>query len=224
MTSTAEQMDELVARGYEHGFVTDIETEVIPPGLNEDVIRFISQRKDEPEWVLEYRLKAYRHWLTMARPRWSSVDHPEIDFQAISYFAAPKKKDALKSLDEVDPELLRTYEKLGIPIEEQKALAGVAVDAVFDSVSVATTFRKNLADAGVVFCSISEAAREHTELLREYLGSVVPHTDNYFAALNAAVFTDGTFVYVPKGVKCPMELSTYCLLYTSDAADECPAV
>ncbi len=209
MTSTAEQMDELVARGYEHGFVTDIETEVIPPGLNEDVIRFISQRKGEPVWVLEYRLKAYRHWLTMARPRWSSVHHPEIDFQAISYFAAPRKKDALQSLDEVDPELLRTYEKLGIPIEEQKALAGVAVDAVFDSVSVATTFRKNLADAGVVFCSISEAAREHPELLREYLGSVVPHTDNYFAALNAAVFTDGTFVYVPKGVKCPMELSTY---------------
>ena len=209
MTSTAEQMDELVSRGYEHGFVTDIETEVIPPGLDEDVIRFISQRKEEPEWVLEYRLKAYRHWLTMSRPRWSSVHHPEIDFQAISYFAAPKKKDALQSLDEVDPELLRTYEKLGIPIEEQKALAGVAVDAVFDSVSVATTFRKNLADAGVIFCSISEAAREHPELLREYLGSVVPHTDNYFAALNAAVFTDGTFVYVPKGVKCPMELSTY---------------
>jgi len=209
MTSTAEQMDELVSRGYEHGFVTDIETEVIPPGLDEDVIRFISQRKAEPEWVLEYRLRAYRHWLTMSRPRWSSVHHPEIDFQAISYFAAPKKKDALQSLDEVDPELLRTYEKLGIPIEEQKALAGVAVDAVFDSVSVATTFRKNLADAGVIFCSISEAAREHPELLREYLGSVVPHSDNYFAALNAAVFTDGTFVYVPKGVKCPMELSTY---------------
>ena len=209
MTSTADQMDELVSRGYEHGFVTDIETEVIPPGLDEDVIRFISQRKAEPEWVLEYRLRAYRHWLTMSRPRWSSVHHPEIDFQAISYFAAPKKKDALQSLDEVDPELLRTYEKLGIPIEEQKALAGVAVDAVFDSVSVATTFRRNLADAGVIFCSISEAAREHPELLREYLGSVVPHSDNYFAALNAAVFTDGTFVYVPKGVKCPMELSTY---------------
>jgi Fe-S cluster assembly protein SufB len=209
MTSTAEQMDKLVSRGYEHGFVTDIDTEVIPPGLNEDVIRLISQRKEEPEWVLEYRLEAYRHWLTMSRPRWSSVHHPEIDFQAISYFAAPKRKQTLQSLDEVDPELLRTYEKLGIPIEEQKALAGVAVDAVFDSVSVATTFRQNLADAGVIFCSISEAAHEHPELLREYLGSVVPHTDNYFAALNAAVFTDGTFVYVPKGVKCPMELSTY---------------
>jgi Fe-S cluster assembly protein SufB len=209
MTSTAEKMDELVARGYEHGFVTDIETEVIPPGLNEDVIRLISQRKEEPDWVLAYRLKAYRHWLTMSQPRWSSVHHPAIDFQAISYFAAPKKRAELQSLDEVDPELLRTYEKLGIPIEEQKALAGVAVDAVFDSVSVATTFRKNLADAGVIFCSISEAAREHPDLLRDYLGSVVPHTDNYFAALNAAVFTDGTFVYIPKGVKCPMELSTY---------------
>jgi Fe-S cluster assembly protein SufB len=209
MTSTAEKMDELVARGYEHGFVTDIETEVIPPGLNEDVIRLISQRKEEPDWVLAYRLKAYRHWLTMSQPEWSSVHHPAIDFQAISYFAAPKKRAELQSLDEVDPELLRTYEKLGIPIEEQKALAGVAVDAVFDSVSVATTFRKNLADAGVIFCSISEAAREHPDLLRDYLGSVVPHTDNYFAALNAAVFTDGTFVYIPKGVKCPMELSTY---------------
>ncbi len=209
MSSTAKQMDDLVSCGYQHGFVTEIETDVIPPGLNEDVIRQISQRKNEPDWVLEYRLKAYRHWLTMTPPKWSSVHYPQIDFQAISYFAAPKKKDAPKSLDEVDPELLRTYEKLGIPIEEQKALAGVAVDAVFDSVSVATTFRKNLADAGVIFCSISEAAQEHPELLREYLGSVVPHTDNYFAALNSAVYTDGTFVYVPKGVKCPMELSTY---------------
>jgi Fe-S cluster assembly protein SufB len=209
MSSTAKQMDDLVRQGYQHGFVTEIETDVIPPGLNEDVIREISQRKNEPEWVLEYRLKAYRHWLTMTPPEWSSVHYPQIDFQAISYFAAPKKQDAPKSLDEVDPELLRTYEKLGIPIEEQKALAGVAVDAVFDSVSVATTFRKNLAEAGVIFCSISEAAQEHPELLREYLGSVVPHTDNYFAALNSAVFTDGTFVYVPKGVKCPMELSTY---------------
>jgi len=202
-------MDALVGKGYEHGFVTDIETEVIPPGLNEGVIRLISARKNEPEWVLEYRLKAYRHWLTMTPPQWSSVHHPEIDYQAISYFAAPKKRPTLNSLDEVDPELLRTYEKLGIPIEEQKALAGVAVDAVFDSVSVATTFRQNLADAGVIFCSISEAAREHPDLLREYLGSVVPYTDNYFAALNAAVFTDGTFVYIPKGVRCPMELSTY---------------
>jgi Fe-S cluster assembly protein SufB len=202
-------MDDLVSEGYEHGFITDIETDVIPPGLDEDVIRFISRRKQEPEWILEYRLTAYRHWLTMDEPEWASVHYPKIDFQAISYFAAPKQKATLDSLDEVDPELLRTYEKLGIPIEEQKALAGVAVDAVFDSVSVATTFRKNLADAGVIFCSISEAAQDHPELLRQYLGSVVPHTDNYYAALNAAVFTDGTFVYIPKGVRCPMELSTY---------------
>ena len=209
MTSTADQMEDIVSRGYEHGFVTDIETDVIPPGLSEDVIRFISRRKNEPEWVLDYRLKAYRHWLTMDSPKWSSVHYPPIDHQAISYFAAPKKKEGPKSLDEVDPELLATYEKLGIPIEEQKALAGVAVDAVFDSVSVATTFRESLAEAGVIFCSISEAAQEHPELLKEYLGSVVPHTDNYYAALNAAVFTDGTFVYIPKGVRCPMELSTY---------------
>ena len=209
MSSTVKQMDALVGKGYEHGFVTEIETEVIPPGLSEETIRLISQRKNEPEWVLEYRLKAFRHWLTMQAPQWAAVHYPQIDFQAISYFAAPKKKPTLESLDEVDPELLRTYEKLGIPIEEQKALAGVAVDAVFDSVSVATTFRKNLADAGVIFCSISEAMHDHADLLREYLGSVVPHTDNFYAALNAAVFTDGTFVYVPKGVRCPMELSTY---------------
>ena len=209
MTSTADQMEDIVSRGYEHGFVTDIETDVIPPGLSEDVIRFISRRKNEPEWVLDYRLKAYRHWLTMDSPEWSSVHYPPIDHQAISYFAAPKKKEGPKSLDEVDPELLATYEKLGIPIEEQKALAGVAVDAVFDSVSVATTFRESLAEAGVIFCSISEAAQEHPDLLKAYLGSVVPHTDNYYAALNAAVFTDGTFVYIPKGVRCPMELSTY---------------
>jgi len=209
MNTTPKNVDELVSEGYQHGFVTDIETDVIPPGLDEDVIRFISQRKSEPEWVLEYRLKAYRHWLTMDEPQWASVHYPKIDFRAISYFAAPKQKETLNSLDEVDPELLLTYEKLGIPIEEQKALAGVAVDAVFDSVSVATTFRKNLAEAGVIFCSISEAAQDYPELLREYLGSVVPHTDNYYAALNAAVFTDGTFVYIPKGVRCPMELSTY---------------
>jgi Fe-S cluster assembly protein SufB len=209
MSASVKQVEDLADSGYEHGFVTDIESDVIPPGLNEDVIRLISARKNEPEWVLENRLAAYRHWLTMEPPQWSSVHYPQIDHQAISYFAAPKQKQGLESLDEVDPELLRTYEKLGIPIEEQKALAGVAVDAVFDSVSVATTFRQNLAEAGVIFCSISEAAREHPELLRKYLGSVVPHTDNYYAALNAAVYTDGTFVYVPKGVRCPMELSTY---------------
>jgi Fe-S cluster assembly protein SufB len=202
-------MDELVSGGYEHGFITEIETDVIPPGLDEDVIRLISKRKNEPDWVLDARLTAYRHWLTMTPPDWSSVHYPPIDHQAISYFAAPKKQDGPKSLDEVDPELLRTYEKLGIPIEEQKALAGVAVDAVFDSVSVATTFRETLAEAGVIFCSISEAAQDHPDLLRQYLGSVVPHTDNYYAALNAAVYTDGTFVYIPKGVRCPMELSTY---------------
>ena len=209
MGSTSEQYDALVSGGYEHGFVSDIDTEIIPPGLSEDVIRFISARKGEPEWVLEYRLKAYRHWLTMTPPHWASVHYPPIDHDAISYFAAPRKKPTLNSLDEVDPELLATYQKLGIPLEEQKALAGVAVDAVFDSVSVATTFRENLAEAGVIFCSISEAAQDHPDLLREYLGSVVPHTDNYYAALNAAVFTDGTFVYIPKGVRCPMELSTY---------------
>ncbi|MGB5465518.1 MAG: Fe-S cluster assembly protein SufB [Sedimenticolaceae bacterium] len=209
MTPTAKQMDDLVGKGYEHGFVTDIETDIIPPGLNEDVIRFISAKKNEPEWVLDYRLQAFRHWQTMTPPQWASVDYPPIDLQAISYFAAPKKKPELNSLDEVDPELLRTYAKLGIPIEEQKALAGVAVDAVFDSVSVATTFRKNLADAGVIFCSISEAAQEYSDLLKQHLGTVVPHTDNFYAALNAAVFTDGTFVYIPKGVRCPMELSTY---------------
>ena len=209
MSTSVKHVKELADAGYEHGFVTDIESDVIPPGLNEDVIRLISARKNEPEWVLDNRLAAYRHWLTMEPPQWSSVHYPQIDHQAISYFAAPKQKQGLESLDEVDPELLRTYEKLGIPIEEQKALAGVAVDAVFDSVSVATTFRENLAEAGVIFCSISEAAREHPELLRRYLGSVVPHTDNYYAALNAAVYTDGTFVYVPKGVRCPMELSTY---------------
>jgi Fe-S cluster assembly protein SufB len=209
MSSQAKQMDDIVARGYEHGFVTEIETEVIPPGLDEDVIRLISLKKNEPDWVLEYRLKAFRHWCGMEPPQWASVHYPPVDHQAISYFAEPKKKPQLNSLDEVDPELLKTYEKLGIPIEEQKALAGVAVDAVFDSVSVATTFRENLAEAGVIFCSISEAMHDHPELLQQYLGSVVPHTDNFYASLNAAVFTDGTFVYIPKGVRCPMELSTY---------------
>ena len=209
MSSVAQDLDALVEKGYEYGFVSDVDSEVIPPGLDEDVIRLISARKNEPEWVLEYRLNAYRHWLTLPRPDWASVNYPEIDFQAISYYASPKQQDGPKSLDEVDPELLRTYEKLGIPLEEQKALAGVAVDAVFDSVSVATTFRENLAEAGVIFCSISEAAQEHPEILKKYLGSVVPHTDNFYAALNSAVFTDGTFVFVPKGVRCPMELSTY---------------
>jgi Fe-S cluster assembly protein SufB len=210
MSATNAPVHDLVKKGYEHGFITDIEADTLPPGLNEDVIRFISAKKDEPDWMTEWRLKAYRHWLTMQEPNWAAVRHPPIDFQAISYYSAPKRpEDGPKSLDEVDPELLRTYEKLGIPIEEQKALAGVAVDAVFDSVSVATTFKEKLSEAGVIFCSMSEAVRDYPDLVKEYLGSVVPHTDNFFAGLNSAVFSDGTFVYVPKGVRCPMELSTY---------------
>ena len=206
--SAATEVEDLVRSEYEHGFVTDIESDTLPPGLDEGVVAAISARKGEPEFMLEARLKAYRHWLTMTEPQWASVEHPPIDYQAISYFSAPKKK-LLQSLDEVDPALLETYAKLGIPIEEQKALAGVAVDAVFDSVSVATTFREKLAEVGVIFCAISEAVHQYPDLVKQYLGSVVPHTDNFFAALNAAVFSDGTFVYVPKGVRCPMELSTY---------------
>jgi Fe-S cluster assembly protein SufB len=187
--------------------VTDIEQDIVPRGLNEDVIRLISAKKEEPEWLLEWRLKAYRHWLTMKEPTWHNVHYPPIDYQNISYYAAPKEK--LQSLDEVDPELLRTFEKLGIPLGEQKQLAGVAVDAVFDSVSVATTFKEKLAELGIIFCAFSEAAQRHSELVRKYLGSVVPYTDNFFATLNSAVFTDGSFCYIPKGVRCPMELSTY---------------
>ena len=210
MSSTQNTVDKLISSGYEHGFVTDIESDTVAPGLSEDTIRFISAKKNEPEWMLDSRLKAYRHWLTMVDPEWAHVQHPTIDFQAISYYSAPRKKgDGPKSLDEIDPQLIDAYNKLGIPLEEQKALAGIAVDAVFDSVSVATTFRKNLADAGVIFCAMSEAVREYPELLQKYLGTVVPYTDNYFACLNAAVFTDGTFVYIPAGVRCPMELSTY---------------
>jgi Fe-S cluster assembly protein SufB len=209
MSAPQKDIEQLIRKGYEHGFVTEIETESAPPGLNEDTIRFISGKKKEPTWMLQWRLEAFRHWQTLEEPGWASVEHPPIDFQAISYFAAPKKQPGPKSLDEVDPALIETYEKLGIPIEEQKALAGVAVDAVFDSVSVATTFRERLSEAGVIFCSISEAVQEHPELVRKYLGSVVSYRDNFFASLNAAVFSDGTFVYVPKGVRCPMELSTY---------------
>ena len=208
MTSQTRIIEEFANREYAAGFVTDVEQETLPPGLDEDVIRQISARKGEPEWMLSWRLKAYRHWLTMTEPRWPNVRYPEIDYQAISYYSAPKRK-ALASLDEVDPEILRTYERLGIPLSEQKALAGVAVDAVFDSVSVATTFKDKLAELGIIFCSFSEAIREHPDLVRKYLGSVVPHTDNFFAALNAAVFSDGSFVWVPAGVRCPMELSTY---------------
>jgi len=200
----------LAGREYEWGFVTPIEEDRIPKGLSEEVIRLLSSKKEEPAWLLEWRLKAYRTWLTMKEPRWARVTYPPIDYQDISYYAAPKSKaDRPKSLDEVDPELLATYEKLGIPLREREALAGVAVDAVFDSVSVATTFKDRLSAVGIVFCSFSEAVREHGELVRRYLGTVVPRNDNFFAALNSAVFSDGSFVYVPKGVKCPMELSTY---------------
>ena len=203
-------VEEVVRQDYEYGFVTDIEAESLPPGLNEDTIRFISAKKNEPEWMLEWRLKAYQKWLEMTEPDWQKPHYPPINYQDIIYYSAPKTaEDAPKSLDEVDPKLLETYEKLGIPLHERAALAGVAVDAVFDSVSVATTFKEDLAKAGVIFCSISEAIQEHPELIKKYLGSVVPVTDNYFAALNSAVFSDGSFVYVPKGVRCPMELSTY---------------
>src|SRR6266700_2123308 len=198
-----------VLQPYKYGFVTDIEAEVVPPGLSEEVIRLISAKKGEPEWMLEWRLHAYRNWLKMPEPHWSNVRYGPIDYQAISYYAAPKAKPKLDSLEQVDPKLLETFEKLGIPIEERKRLAGVAVDAVFDSVSVATTFREELKKHGVIFCAISEAIREYPELVQQYLGSVVPYNDNFFAALNSAVFTDGSFVYVPKGVRCPMELSTY---------------
>ncbi len=209
-SETAEQVSSIAGDKYKYGFVTDIETELAPKGLNEDIIRFISAKKEEPEWLLAWRLRAYERWLEMEEPTWAQVEYPDIDFQDAHYYAAPKsKEDGPKSLDEVDPELLRTYEKLGIPLHEQQMLAGVAVDAVFDSVSVATTFRKELAKAGVIFCPISEAVRDHSELVQKYLGSVVPYSDNFYATLNSAVFTDGSFVYIPKGVRCPMELSTY---------------
>ncbi|MDP2883064.1 MAG: Fe-S cluster assembly protein SufB [Azonexus sp.] len=210
MLKEATKLDELVSQEYKHGFVTDLETDSVPIGLNEDVVRLISAKKEEPEFMLEWRLKAYRHWLTMSEPGWSTIHHPPIDYQAISYYSAPRsRKDGPQSLADVDPELLRTYEKLGVPLEERELLAGVAVDAVFDSVSVATTFKAKLGELGIIFCSFSEAVREHPELIRQYLGSVVPYTDNYFASLNSAVFSDGSFCYIPPGVHCPMELSTY---------------
>ncbi|MDF7799113.1 Fe-S cluster assembly protein SufB [Pontiellaceae bacterium B1224] len=205
--------DELTDKEYKYGFVTDIESDSLPPGLNEDIVRAISKRKNEPEWLTEFRLKAYRHWLTLEEPKWAKVEFPPVDYQALSYYSAPKQKiDAPKSLDDVDPELLATYEKLGIPLGEQEVLAGVAnvaVDAVFDSVSVATTFKKNLEELGIIFGSFSEAVKDHPELVKKYLGTVVPYKDNYYATLNSAVFSDGSFCYIPKGVKCPMELSTY---------------
>jgi Fe-S cluster assembly protein SufB len=210
----AANVEEFVTQRYKQGFITDIETDTVPPGLNEDVIRLISHKKGEPEFMLDWRLKAYRHWLTMTEPNWAHVHYPPIDFQDISYYSAPKSREQMnaeapQSLDEVDPKLLETYEKLGIPLHEQEKLAGVAVDAVFDSVSVTTTFKDKLAEAGVIFCSMSEALQEYPELVEQYIGSVVPHTDNFYAGLNSAVFTDGSFVYVPEGVTCPMELSTY---------------
>ncbi|MBA1145835.1 Fe-S cluster assembly protein SufB [Ectothiorhodospiraceae bacterium WFHF3C12] len=210
MSATTKTLEEVTTRDYEAGFVTDIEQDTVPPGLNEDVIRFISAKKNEPEWLLEWRLKAYRNWLNMPHPTWANVNYPPIDFQAISYFSAPKSDDDRpKSLDDIDPKIKETYDKLGIPLYEQEMLAGVAVDAVFDSVSVATSYKEKLAEKGIIFCSMSEAVENHPELVQKYLGTVVPHNDNFFAALNSAVFTDGSFVYIPKGVRCPMELSTY---------------
>jgi Fe-S cluster assembly protein SufB len=210
MSSSSDTIEKQISQEYKWGFVTDIEADAVPPGLSEDVVRLISAKKNEPEWLLEWRLKAYRQWLKMVEPRWAMVEYPTIDYQDIVYYSAPKKaEDAPKSLDEVDPELLKTYEKLGIPLAEQELLAGVAVDAVFDSVSVATTYREKLAELGIVFCSFSEAVAEHPDLVKKWLGSVVPYSDNFFATLNSAVFSDGSFVYIPKGVRCPMELSTY---------------
>jgi len=210
MSTRSPDVQDFIAKKYKHGFVTDIDSDTVPPGLDEDVVRLISAKKGEPEFLLEWRLKAYRHWLTMTEPHWAHVHHAPIDYQGISYYSAPKsKEDGPKSLDEVDPKLLETYEKLGIPLHERAILAGVAVDAVFDSVSVATTFKEKLSEAGVIFCSFSEAVKDHPDIVEAYLGSVVPYSDNFFATLNSAVFSDGSFVYVPKGVRCPMELSTY---------------
>ena len=209
MSEALSTINEVVGSDYKYGFVSNVESDTLPPGLDESVIRAISARKKEPEWLLEWRLKAYRHWLKLTEPHWAHAHFPPVDYQAISYYSAPKPKKKLNSLDEVDPELRATFDKLGISLDEQKRLTGVAVDAVMDSVSVATTFRKDLEKFGVIFCSFSEAVREHPELVRRHLGSVVPYTDNFFAALNSAVFSDGSFCYIPKGVRCPMELSTY---------------
>ena len=209
MSTSTDVIEQLATTEYKYGFVTDIEQDIAPKGLNEDIVRLISSKKGEPEWLLEWRLRAFRTWLRMEEPSWQNVQYDRVDYQAISYYAAPKEKKKLNSMDEVDPEIRATFDKLGIPLIEQQMLAGVAVDAVFDSVSVATTFRSKLAELGIIFCSFSEAVKDHPELVRQYLGSVVPHTDNFFAALNSAVFSDGSFVFVPKGVRCPMELSTY---------------
>ncbi len=215
-TTETQKIEELANKEYKFGFVTEIESDTLPKGLNEDIIRQLSAKKNEPEWMTEWRLKAYRHWLKMEEPKWANVKFPPIDYQDISYYSAPKTAPKYKSLDEVDPELLETYKKLGISLDEQKVLAGVAVDAVFDSVSVATTFKDKLKELGIIFCSMSEAIREHPELVKKYLGSVVPYTDNFYATLNSAVFSDGSFVYIPKGVRCPMELSTYFRINASE--------
>src|SRR6266566_5095949 len=209
MSTSTDAIEELATREYKYGFITDVEAEELPPGLSEDIVRKISAKKNEPEWMLEWRLKAFRVWLTMKEPAWQNVHYNPIDYQNIIYYSAPKQKPSLKSMDEVDPEVRKTFEKLGIPLEEQKLFSGVAVDAVFDSVSVGTTFKAKLAEVGIIFCSFSEAVQHHPDLVKKYLGSVVPYTDNFFAALNAAVFSDGSFAYIPKGVRCPMELSTY---------------
>src|SRR5215203_40031 len=216
MSTSTETIEQLATREYKYGFYTDVEAETIPKGLNEDVVRMISAKKEEPEWLLQWRLKAFRLWQTMKEPTWHNVKYDPINYQDIVYYSAPKKKKVLNSLDEMDPEVRATFDKLGIPIEEQKMFAGVAVDAVFDSVSVATTFKERLASVGIIFCSFSEAVREHPELVKKYLGSVVPYTDNFFATLNSAVFSDGSFVYIPKGVRCPMELSTYFRINAKD--------
>jgi len=216
MSKNQKIIDQAISREYEYGFVTDIEQDIIPPGLNEDVVRIISDKKNEPKWLLDWRLKAFKRWKKMKNPNWSMLNYPDIDYQQISYYSAPKAKKKLKSLDEVDPEILKTYDKLGIPIEEQKMLSNVAVDAVFDSVSITTTFKEELEKAGVIFCSFSEAVHNHPNIIKKYLGSVVPTTDNYFSALNSAVFSDGSFVYIPKGVRCPMELSTYFRINASN--------
>src|ERR671910_998235 len=216
MSTATKQIEELANTEYKYGFVTDTEQDIIPVGLDEDVVRLISSKKGEPGWMLEWRLKAFRAWLKMEEPHWQNVTYEPIDYQGVSYYAAPSEKKKLNSLDEVDPEIRATYDKLGIPIEEQKLLSNVAVDAVFDSVSVATTFKAKLAELGIIFCSFSEAVQEHPELVRKYLGSVVPYNDNFFASLNSAVFSDGSFCYVPKGVRCPMELSTYFRINAKD--------
>ncbi|MEZ4755176.1 MAG: Fe-S cluster assembly protein SufB [Bdellovibrionota bacterium] len=209
MSTDTQTLEDAAKQEYKYGFFTDIESDTFPPGLNQEVIKGISAKKNEPEWLLEWRLKAYQKWTQMEEPTWAFVNYPEINYQGMSYYSAPKEKPELKSLDEVDPEILETYKKLGIPLDEQKRLSGVAIDAVFDSVSITTTYKETLAEAGVIFCPISEAVQKYPELVKKYLGTVVPYTDNFFATLNSAVFTDGSFVYIPKGVRCPMELSTY---------------